>query len=187
MIGGRLVSNRLPLALSIAALVVAVLGVTPLGRAAYNAVVPANSVGAVQLRTGAVTEKKIRGDAVTSGKVKNGSLRALDFASGQIPPGAKGDKGDKGDSGLTGLETVTATGGSKSGVFDVVTATCPEGKKVIAGGASIAPLGGAYYDDVVVQSSYPITATSWQAIGAEVNATSGNWVLTSYAICAKLE
>ncbi len=62
--------DRLPLILSTTALLVAVLGITPLGQAAYNAVVPKNSVGAQQLRKGAVTNVKLRGDAVTSGKVK---------------------------------------------------------------------------------------------------------------------
>ena len=75
--------DRLPLVISITALVVAVLGSTPLGRAAYDAVVPNNSVGALQLRNGAVTEAKLRGDAVTGGKVKNKSLKAIDFADGQ--------------------------------------------------------------------------------------------------------
>jgi hypothetical protein len=103
--GFHLMRNRLPLIISITALVVAVLGTTPLGQAAYNAVVPTNSVGALQLRPGAVTEAKLRGDAVTSGKVKNRSLKSIDFAEGQIPAGpagAKGDKGDKGDKGTKG-------------------------------------------------------------------------------------
>jgi hypothetical protein len=97
--------DRLPIILSSTALLVALFGATPLGEAAYNAVVPKNSVGAQQLRKGAVTNAKIRGDAVTSGKVKNRSLRAIDFAVGQLPagpagpPGSKGSKGEKGDIG----------------------------------------------------------------------------------------
>ncbi len=88
--------DRLTLIIAITALVVAVLGTTPIGEAAYNAVVPKNSVGAQQLRKGAVTSVKIRGDAVTSGKVKNRSLKAIDFKLGQLPAGAVGAKGDKG-------------------------------------------------------------------------------------------
>ncbi len=97
--------DRLPIILSTTALLVALLGVTPLGKAAYNAVVPQNSVGAAQLKKGAVGTVKIRNNAVTSAKVKNGSLRAVDFASGQVPSasggavGAKGEKGEKGDTG----------------------------------------------------------------------------------------
>lgn len=94
--------DRLPLVLSATALLVAVFGTTPLGQAAYDAVVPNNSVGSAQLRNGAVTEAKLRGDAVTSGKVKNRSLKAIDFAAGQIPPGPAGPKGDKGEKGDRG-------------------------------------------------------------------------------------
>lgn len=94
--------DRLPLVLSATALLVAVFGATPLGQAAYNAVVPNNSVGSAQLRNGAVTEAKLRGDAVTSGKVKNRSLKAIDFAAGQIPSGPAGPKGEKGEKGEKG-------------------------------------------------------------------------------------
>jgi hypothetical protein len=68
-----------------------------LGGGAYAALkLPKNSVGA----------KQIKRNAVTSSKVKNRSLRAIDFGAGQLPrgpkgntgtPGPKGDKGDKGD------------------------------------------------------------------------------------------
>lgn len=58
------------------------------------------------------------------------------------------------------------------------------GKRVIAGGASVAVLGGAYYDDIAIFASYPATAARWQAVASEVNATTGNWILSVYAICA---
>jgi hypothetical protein len=68
---------------------------------------PVNSVGTAQLRA----------NAVNSAKVKNGSLRAIDFAPGQLgggkpgasgsngatgPQGPKGDRGPKGDPGPPG-------------------------------------------------------------------------------------
>ena len=99
--------DRLPLVLSTTALLVALFGATPLGEAAYNAVVPKNSVGAAQLRKGAVTNAKLRGDAVTSGKVKNRSLKAVDFALGQLPAGPAGPQGEKGDAGPTGAPGVS--------------------------------------------------------------------------------
>ena len=55
--------NRWPVVLSITALLVALLGSTPVGEAALNAL-PRNSVGPLQLKN----------DAVTSIKVRNGSL-----------------------------------------------------------------------------------------------------------------
>jgi hypothetical protein len=141
--------DRLPLVLSASALLVSVLGATPLGQAAYNAVVPKNSVGAAQLRKGAVTNVKLRGDAVTSGKVKNHSLKAIDFKQGQLPAGpqgpqgAKGDKGDKGakgdpgSPGLSGYEIVRQSVTIPPNTQSVAQAACPTGKKVLGGAAAI--------------------------------------------------
>jgi hypothetical protein len=68
-----------------------------LGGTGYAALsLPANSVGAKQLKKKAVTGKKIRKNAVTSPKVKDFSLVAKDFKAGAIPAGAKGDQGPPG-------------------------------------------------------------------------------------------
>jgi len=91
--------ERLPIILSSTALLVSVLGATPLGEAAYDAVVPRNSVGTAQLKRNAVTSSKIAPNAVRTAHVVNGSLLAEDFRSGQLPKGEKGEKGDKGDRG----------------------------------------------------------------------------------------
>jgi hypothetical protein len=69
-----------------------------LGGISYAAVtIPKNSVGAKQLKAGAVTAEK----------VKDGSLSVKDLAPGAIAttnstPGPKGDKGDKGEKGDKG-------------------------------------------------------------------------------------
>lgn len=85
---------RLALVLSSVAVVVAILGETPIGKAALGQVLPPNSVGTEQLKKSAVTNVKLGLSAVTSSRVKNGSLLVVDFAPGQVPPGPKGDKGD---------------------------------------------------------------------------------------------
>ena len=59
------------------ALVIAVLGTSPVGNAAWNAVVPKGSVGTAQLKA----------NAVTTAKVKNGSLLKADFKPGQFVAG----------------------------------------------------------------------------------------------------
>jgi hypothetical protein len=69
---------------------------------AYALSVPRNSVGARQLKRGAVTNSKIKDGAVTAAKVKPRSLLARDFKLGQLPAGPKGDRGDKGDKGDKG-------------------------------------------------------------------------------------
>ena len=113
--------------LAATALAVSLLGSTPLGHAAGKLVLPTNSVGAKQLRAGAVTGLK----------VKNGSLTAADFAAGQLPSGPKGDKGEPGapgPAGLSGLEVVQGATVHITGNGAVAVADCPSGKKAIAGG-----------------------------------------------------
>jgi hypothetical protein len=57
------------------------------------AVLPRDSVGTVQLRAGAVRSGDIAAGAVTSAKVRNGTLLAADFAARQLPSGAAGPAG----------------------------------------------------------------------------------------------
>jgi hypothetical protein len=69
--------------------------VAALGGTAYAATaLPANSVGTKQLKE----------EAVTSKKVKKESLKANDFAPGQIPPGPEGKQGPTGKEGPAGKE-----------------------------------------------------------------------------------
>jgi Collagen triple helix repeat (20 copies) len=55
---------------------------------------PRNSVGAAQLKK----------DAVVSSKVKDGSLKRIDFKSGQLPRGSQGPRGPQGARGNQGLQ-----------------------------------------------------------------------------------
>jgi hypothetical protein len=71
---------------------------------------PRNSVGADQVKAG----------AVRSSEVKDRSLRAKDFATGQLPKGAKGDRGDAGSRGDTGPPGVN--GANATSLFAVVAA-----------------------------------------------------------------
>ena len=188
--------NRLPLVISITALVVAVLGATPLGQAAYDAVVPRNSVGSQQLRNGAVTSAKLRGDAVTSGKVKNRSLKAIDFADGQIPAGPKGDKGDRGDKGAEGepgattvvvrRRVVTKQAGSGT-TFMGYDVACATGEHAVGGGAGL--VGGGATSGVTLVSSVPAPNTegaspsSWKA---GLSITNPNALdIGFFVVCAK--
>ncbi len=73
-----------------------------LGGASYAAVkIPKNSVGNTQLRK----------DAVTSTKVKDRSLLATDFKTGQLPRGATGAAGATGATGATGAAGGTGPAG----------------------------------------------------------------------------
>jgi hypothetical protein len=67
--------------------------VVALGGTSYAAAtLPKNSVGSKQLKS----------NAVSSSKVKNGSLLAKDFKASDLPKGPKGDKGDAGAAGAPG-------------------------------------------------------------------------------------
>src|ERR1044071_6683978 len=89
-----MIRSRFNSVVAVTALVVAVLGATPLGHAAARVVLPTNSVGATQIKK----------DAVTGAKVKNGSLLAADFKAGQLPAGAVGAQGPKGEQGPEGAQ-----------------------------------------------------------------------------------
>ena len=131
--------DRLPMIFSITALLVAVLGVTPLGEAAYHAAVPRNSVGTLQLQRNAVKAAKVAPNAVRTGHVLDGSLLVEDFKAGQIPQGPKGDKGDKGDKGTdaaTKIVIVRVVGNSATpGNVSQATASCGQGQRLVGGGA----------------------------------------------------
>ena len=68
-----------------------------LGGTGYAAIkLPANSVGSKQLKKKAVTKAKIAPQSVDGTKVKDGSLRAKDFAPQDLPKGQTGDAGRDG-------------------------------------------------------------------------------------------
>lgn len=123
-------------AFSATALVVVVLGSTPVGHALADAVVPRNSVGTQQLRNGAVTGPKLAANAVTTAKVRDGSLLASDFKAGQLPKGEKGDKGERGEPGPSDAFSIAKKGpvGFRNEAVTVATLPIPQaGKYVVSG------------------------------------------------------
>jgi hypothetical protein len=118
-----------------------------LGGTSYAAATLArNSVGSAQIRRGTIVGSDIHRNAITSSKVKDRSLKAIDFADGQLPAGPKGDtgaqgpqgpKGDKGDTGTVGAATVQSTTASvdlADGTKASYNAFCPAGQQAIGGG-----------------------------------------------------
>jgi hypothetical protein len=95
------------MAVALAALFVA------LSAGAYAAVkLPKNSVGSTQIKR----------SAVSSAKVKDGSLKAIDFAAGQLPAGKDGAPGAAGAAGPAGAAGATgADGAGTPSPFAVVT------------------------------------------------------------------
>jgi hypothetical protein len=71
-----------------------------------------SSYAAVKLAPGSVGNKELRNGAVTSTKVKKGSLLARDFKPGQVPRGATGPPGPAGAPGPTGPAGPTGSAGA---------------------------------------------------------------------------
>lgn len=152
-----------------------------LGGTSYAAVVlPKNSVGHAQLRTGAVTSLKVR----------DGSLRALDLApaarralTGQ--QGAQGPQGPQGVPGLAGLEIVQASSSFSSSPERTLVVDCPAGKRLVGGGAGA--WGRAMISiprEVALTASHPLDEDSWLAAAQEIAATETEWFLRASAVCA---
>jgi hypothetical protein len=183
--------DRLPMIFSTTALLVAVLGVTPLGDAAYNAVLPRNSVGTLQLQRNAVKAAKIAPNAIRTGHVLDGTLLTADFKAGQIPQGPKGDKGEKGDKGDKGnagaTNVVVRWGSTFTGPgFASRVASCSTGEVAVGGGGGTTTDGGSLGSVNLVDSKpRPLAAggtpTGW-SVG--LNITSGATV-AAYVICAR--
>jgi hypothetical protein len=179
--------ERLPIVLSVSALVVAVLGSTAVGEAARDVLVPRNSVGTAQLRNGAVTFPKIKNGAITSAKVANFSLLAADFRRGQLPRGPQGPAGPQGPTGAqgptgtSGLQAVYATGPASSSTTRSLAAACPSGKTALGGGATILP---ADTTDVAITSGYLTNPTTWTATARELDPIAASWSLNTVVICA---
>lgn len=127
---------------------------------------------------GLINGSALKGNSVTSAKIKNGSLQSKDLTTsarielrGQTGPqgttGEKGDKGEKGDTGTTGPQGAPGISGHQvvQGVHVLLgsrssstfTTVCPAGKRVLGGGVV------TFDKRVQVLTSAPTTANQWTA------------------------
>lgn len=164
--------------------------------AAYS--LPKNSVGHQQVKT----------SAVRSAEVKNRSLKAVDFALGQLPQGEQGPQGPQGVQGPKGAVSTVAVrrkdytladGQSNANLADVSLANveCAAGETLISGGGNLAdidhgdakvtgsgPRGGAIAAPSVLIDGQ--TPTIWRVTA--VNPAGGDAtpaVVRVYALCAQ--
>ncbi len=178
-----------------------------LGGVSYAAVtLPRNSVGSKQIKRGAVKNSDLGRSAVTGSKVKNGSLQATDFRSGQLPTGPQGPQGATGATGQGGPKGEPGAAGSNgatnvtiaradmtviAGQSNATTVQCPAGQRATGGGVGSAT-GGA--SDRIIQSG-PVDTdlnfttlttgevpTGWS--GKYFNGQPNGQVAYVYAICA---
>lgn len=187
--------------ISITALLVAVFGSTPIGEAAWNQVVPRNSVGTPQIQRNAVKARQLAPNAVRSAHVLNGALLAADFKAGQLPKGDKGDKGekgekgvkgDKGDPGATSVVVRTTPGVTLPASSSTYRTTmCESGERAVGGSAG---LDGTIVLPAPGQLSWPVeadgtppeagdTPVGWFATAT--NPTTAARTASWYVICAR--
>lgn len=158
---------RLPLAISVTALLVTLASLTPLGEAAGDA---------IPIARFARNSDKVDG-LHASRTPRAGRLLALNslrrFPASVIPPTAP--------TGVAGLEILNVATALDSSSPKSAVVNCPAGKRVIGGGAR-ATGGGAV--EVAVSEAYPTSAAQWTTLAREVNPTGASWTLTAYAFCA---
>lgn len=148
-----------------------------LGGTSYAvAQLPANSVGSKQLKK----------NAVTAAKVKDRSLLAQDFKSGQLPAGPRGAQGPAGPAGAqgapgargpAGATNVTVRAGATDLGFSV--ASCTGAERAVGGGGFTDPGGILYESAPTIDAGTPTdwVASAEDAAGMPVN-------VTAYVVCA---
>ena len=179
--------KRLPLIISATALFVALLGSTPLGRAAESAI--AQAVPSSKVADFAKNAGKLNGHR-SSTKPKAGQIPVVG-SNGKLPPsigavgprGPKGDPGAQGSPGVSGYQLIqqqvpAPSGGEKTRLYSV---PCPGGKSVLGGG----------YDfnstDLTVNRSNPSDAGSaWEIRLRNTTGQKPSGTTTLYAVCANV-
>lgn len=188
--------KRLPLVLSACALLVALLGATPLGHAAgqaIHAVPPFAKTASFAKFAGNASKLNGRRSTLSgapgtipvigaSGKLP-ASIGAVGPKGDQGPQGPKGDQGAAGAPGVSGLQTVYATSPSNSTDSKNFGVACPPGKVLLGGGARVGPTSVG----LALTGSYPTggpPATGLYTTAYEVTPTASDWYIDAAVICA---
>lgn len=155
-------------------------------------------VTGANILNGSIASVDVMNETLRTVDIKNGTLLPEDFKGKKLPKGPQGAQGpagpagpagpqgpagpagSQGQPGLSQVTVVTAESASDSVSGKFVDAHCPAGKRVIGGGATLV---GAY-GDIALDENTPVNATTWRAMGFEVNATGANWSVRAHAICA---
>jgi hypothetical protein len=157
-----------------------------LGGTSYAvAQLPANSVGAKQLKK----------NAVASAKVKNRSLLAKDFKAGQLragprgargaagpqgPAGSQGPAGARGPAGPAGATSVTVRSGPAEPGSS--TASCTGAERAVGGGGFTPDPDSFLWESAPdVESGTP---TAWVASAVVADGAATPAEVTAYVICA---
>jgi hypothetical protein len=144
---------------------------------AYAATLPRNSVGTAQLKANAVTTQKVKQGSLVLGDIKASQRDDLEGARG--PQGPAGPAGPAGAAGAAGATNVTVrTGGATT---RDAAADCLPGEKAVGGGGFTSTADAFIYDSAPTQESG--TPTSW-SVSAETATAGGDATVQAYVICA---
>jgi hypothetical protein len=190
--------QRLPLILSATALVIAVLGATPLGEAARNAIPPFARKAGFATNAGAVNGIKASRFARAGYLVALRPNGKFPISVGQVGPqgpagpagpagsaGPAGPTGAAGAAGVSGYEVVTQDSAASSSTARGETINCPGSKKVLGGGGGV--INAASHLTVALDLTGPISGnTGWVVQAHEVTPDATAWALRLWAICANV-
>jgi hypothetical protein len=202
---------RLPLLLSLTALVVAIFVPQTIGSAALKA---GGAVVKHALFADRAAHARYARDAVHATRAdRAGKAKKADFAknagavntiqasrtptpnmllpldaNGKLPSsvGAVGPPGQAGPAGPVGVsaeQLVTSDTSTNSNTVKSQTVSCPSGKKVLGGGAGVNTSSNSL---AITRSAPTGDLSGWTAEAQETSAFAGNWRLTVYAVCAKV-
>lgn len=153
-----------------------------------------SSVDSGDIKNKQVMKADLASDAVTSSKVKNSSLLASDFKSGELPSGPKGDPGAQGVKGAPGATKVIIRRGSAVTItvnnIEPVTVSCLPGEVATGGGVT---LTNGLVNDLVIPVSIPLDSNGdgvpdgWDGRAANLdwdNNNMGTLVMRADVVCA---
>jgi hypothetical protein len=156
--------GRLPLVLSITALVIAAIGFTPLVEAASEAI-PRFARNADRVDGIHAARRPRAGYLYPLARNRKFPAAVL-----TIPPSV-----------VTGHDIILQASAADSSSPKTVVVTCPTGKKVVGGGSRVTGSGAA---EVGVVEEYPNAVNQWTTLAREQDPTGSAWTLTAHAICA---
>jgi hypothetical protein len=150
------------------------------------------SYAVAQLPAGSVGTKQLKKNAVNAAKVKDRSLLAKDFKSGQLPRGAQGPRGVSGPAGPRGaagpqgppgppaVSSLTVREGELDTGFSF--AACGQDEVAIGGGGITEETDAFLYESAPdVAAGVP---TGWFASARFADGAGTEAAVTAYVICA---
>jgi hypothetical protein len=156
--------KRLPLVLSITALLIAAIGFTPLVEAASEAI-PRFARNSDRVDGIHASRRPRTGYLYPLSRNRKFPASVLTLPAQQIQ----------------GHDIILQSSAADSSSPKSVVVTCPAGKKVIGGGARVTGSGAA---EVGVVEEYPNAVNQWSTLAREQDVTGSSWTLTAHAICA---